>query len=308
MFCRSLEVDWKIPPHCQRVLLSAHRFFTFNLQEQSLSFLFVSHKWPTTSPRFVSPGRNLGKLKSQWTLSWTRYATWSPRSRSSWYPNRNQSQGPSRALAPGSITVSPGSDSIRKGKMARLKNLLFNRSSNSIAHPSIGVRASVQMELSQAFHGVKGAAFMNSLQPHNLQQSSTQVAPAHEVWWMDFLHALCYLLRDCHTKITIAQQELNSAMLVPPVAQHTVRVVGGISTAVLQIDTISSTYLQPLKTFNTVVSTIANVWFITFLGAMVGLTFVHRSTLTLRWPWGSWPVQPRYVFWLWMACISHHHC
>ena len=76
---------------------------------------------------------------------------------------------------------------------------------------------------------------------------------------MDFLHALCYLLSDRHTKIAVAQQELNSAMLVPPVAQHAVGVVGGISTAVSQIDTISSTYLQPLKTFNTVVSTIANV-------------------------------------------------
>jgi len=77
------------------------------------------------------------------------------------------------------------------------------------------------------------------------------------------------LLSDRHDKIDTAQKALGSARLVPPVAQHAVGVAGGISTAVLQIDTISSTYLQPLKIFNTVVSNIANVCFPVF-GATVG--------------------------------------
>ncbi|KAL4075164.1 hypothetical protein V8B97DRAFT_1544571 [Scleroderma yunnanense] len=41
--------------------------------------------------------------------------------------------------------------------------------------------------------------------------------------------------------------------------QHVVKFVGGIDTTVSQIDTISSTYLRPLKTFNSVVGTIANI-------------------------------------------------
>ena len=68
-----------------------------------------------------------------------------------------------------------------------------------------------------------------------------------------------HFLSDRDDKIDVSQNELDSARLVPPVAQHAVELVGGINTAVSQIDTISSTYLQPLKTFDTIVSTIANV-------------------------------------------------
>ena len=68
-----------------------------------------------------------------------------------------------------------------------------------------------------------------------------------------------HFLSDRDDKIDVAQNELDSARLVPPVAQHAVELVGGINTAVSQIDTISSTYLQPPKTFDTIVSTIANV-------------------------------------------------
>ena len=101
-----------------------------------------------------------------------------------------------------------------------------------------------------------------------------------------FRPCLVLFAERCHDKVDAAQQELDSARLVPPVAQHAVELIGGINTTVSHIDTISSTYLQPLKTFNTVVSTIANVRFLTLLGATVGMTVVRRSTLTLRWPWG----------------------
>ena len=58
-------------------------------------------------------------------------------------------------------------------------------------------------------------------------------------------------------EIDAAKKELDA--LVPPSTQQAVGLVGGINTTVSQIDTISSTYLEPLKAFNTVVSTIANV-------------------------------------------------
>ncbi|KIM54449.1 hypothetical protein SCLCIDRAFT_1221930 [Scleroderma citrinum Foug A] len=128
-------------------------------------------------------------------------------------PGLDLSQGSSRALTPAIVSTSPGSDDIRKRIIARLKNLLPNRSSRSIASSSIG--------------------------PHDLQQSSTPAAPAYE--------------------IDAVQEELDSARLVLPVAQHAVELVGGVNTVVSQIETISSTYLQPLKTFSTVVSTITNV-------------------------------------------------
>lgn len=62
-----------------------------------------------------------------------------------------------------------------------------------------------------------------------------------------------------HDNIDASQKELGAAALVPSLAQPAAGLVGGIDTAVSQIDTISSTYFQPLKTFNAVVSTIANV-------------------------------------------------
>jgi len=69
---------------------------------------------------------------------------------------------------PAIVSTLLGSDDIRMGKMVRLKNLLPNWSNQSIASFSIGVSTSVQMELFQAFHGVKEAALVSSLQPHDL--------------------------------------------------------------------------------------------------------------------------------------------
>jgi len=84
-------------------------------------------------------------------------------------------------------------------------------------------------------------------------------------------------------EIDAAKRELDA--LVPPsrATQQAVGLVGGINTTVSQIDTISSTYLEPLKAFNTVVSTIANVLYHILLGVTSRMTFIHRSTLTPRW-------------------------
>jgi len=63
-------------------------------------------------------------------------------------------------------------------------------------------------------------------------------------------------LRD---EIDAAGKKLDA--VVPPsrATQDTVGLVGEIDTTASHINTISSTYLEPLKVFNTVVSTIANV-------------------------------------------------
>ena len=86
--------------------------------------------------------------------------------------------------------------------------------------------------------------------------------------------------------------------VVPPsrATQDAVGLVGEIDTTASHINTISSTYLEPLKVFNTVVSTIANVLYHILLGVTSRLTFIHRSTLTLRWRWGFSPVPLRYAF------------
>ena len=93
--------------------------------------------------------------------------------------------------------------------------------------------------------------------------------------------------------VTCVRDEIDAAKkaldaLVPPsgATQHAVGLVSGINTTISQINT-SSTYLQPLKTFTTAVSSFANVLYHIFLGVTTGLTFIHRFTLTLRWRWDS---------------------
>ena len=73
---------------------------------------------------------------------------------------RNQSQGSSPALIPEIASVSPGSNDISKGKLAKLMNLLpFNRFNKSVASPFINVSPRVQGEL---FHAPQAAAFILS--------------------------------------------------------------------------------------------------------------------------------------------------
>jgi len=61
-------------------------------------------------------------------------------------------------------------------------------------------------------------------------------------------------------EIDTVPKDLNAIAPVPRVTQHVVELVIGLNTAISQIvETISSTYLQPFKTFNKVASTIDNV-------------------------------------------------
>ena len=97
-------------------------------------------------------------------------------------------------------------------------------------------------------------------------------------------------LRD---EIDAAKKELDALVPASRPTQDAVDLVGGINTTVSQIDTVSSTYLEPLKAFNAVVSTIANVLYHILLGVTSRMTFIHRFTLTLRWHWGFSPVPLR---------------
>jgi len=94
-------------------------------------------------------------------------------------------------------------------------------------------------------------------------------------------------LRD---EIDAAKKELDALVPASRPTQGAVDLVGGINTTVSQIGTISSTYLEPLKAFNTVVGTIANVLYHILLVVTSRMTFIHRSTLILRWHWGFSPV------------------
>jgi len=94
-------------------------------------------------------------------------------------------------------------------------------------------------------------------------------------------------------KIDAAKKELGAVVSTSRATQNAVDLIGGINTTVSQIDTINSTCFDPLKAFNTVVSTIANVLHRIFLGVTSRLTFIHRSTLAPRWHWGFSPMPLR---------------
>ena len=111
--------------------------------------------------------------------------------------------------------------------------------------------------------------------------------------------------------VTRVRDEIDAAKKQPPVPascvmQHATELVGGINTTISEIDTISSTYLQPLRTFNDVFSTVSNVLYRMVLGMTSRLTFIPRFIPTLRWRWGFSPVPLRCVFWSAMTRISHH--
>ena len=67
-------------------------------------------------------------------------------------------------------------------------------------------------------------------------------------------------------------------------AETAVNVVGTANTAIVHLDTISSTYLQPLHTFNAVVTGIANVR-VENNDVLFGSTIMHRSTHMPKWRW-----------------------
>ena len=64
------------------------------------------------------------------------------------------------------------------------------------------------------------------------------------------------------TIIKDAEKKLLDINPIPGAAGTGVNTINHANTAVAVVDTINATYLQPLKTFNTIINTIANISFI----------------------------------------------
>jgi len=64
------------------------------------------------------------------------------------------------------------------------------------------------------------------------------------------------------TIIKDAEKKLLNINSIPGAAETGVNAIDHANTVVTVVDTINATYLQPLKTFNTIVNTIANVGFV----------------------------------------------
>ena len=67
-------------------------------------------------------------------------------------------------------------------------------------------------------------------------------------------------------------------------AETAVNAIGTANTAIVHLDTISSTYLQPLHAFNVVVTSIADVR-VENNDVLFGSTIMHRSIHTPKWRW-----------------------
>ena len=64
------------------------------------------------------------------------------------------------------------------------------------------------------------------------------------------------------TSLQDAQKKLSDINSIPGPAGTGVNAIDHANTAMTDLNTIDATYLQPLKTFNTVVNGIANVSFV----------------------------------------------
>ena len=69
--------------------------------------------------------------------------------------------------------------------------------------------------------------------------------------------------KPTQTILQDAEKKLLDINPIPGAAETGVNAIDHATTAMTVVDTINATYLQPLKTFNTIVNTIANVSFIT---------------------------------------------
>jgi len=68
--------------------------------------------------------------------------------------------------------------------------------------------------------------------------------------------------KPTQTILQDAEKKLLDINPIPGAAETGVNATDLANTVVTIIDTINATYLQPLKTFNTIVNTIANVSFV----------------------------------------------
>jgi len=68
--------------------------------------------------------------------------------------------------------------------------------------------------------------------------------------------------KPTQTILQDAEKKLLDISPIPGAAETGVNAIDHANTAMTVVDTINATYLQPLKTFNTIVNTIANVSFV----------------------------------------------
>ncbi|KIM56435.1 hypothetical protein SCLCIDRAFT_29581 [Scleroderma citrinum Foug A] len=134
-------------------------------------------------------------------------------------PQLTLTQGTLPALPPNIASTSARSTDIATGKLARLKNLL---------------------RFSRSNRTIAGAS----------------ISPPQPTCTVDQVVAPTTCVRD---EIDATTQELDVLVPASCVTQHAAELVGEVNTSASQINTLSSTYLQSLKTFNNVVSTISNV-------------------------------------------------
>ena len=86
------------------------------------------------------------------------------------------------------------------------------------------------------------------------------------------------------TSFSQALTQDSSMPFVSCSTRHAMHAIGTTKTAIVHLDTISSTYLQPLHAFNTVVTGIANVR-VQNTDLLFRSTIMHRSTHTPKWRW-----------------------
>ena len=73
-------------------------------------------------------------------------------------------------------------------------------------------------------------------------------------------HGFCQVPTQAIVKdIQDAEKKISNVKSVPGPVETTVNAVGSANAAMSQLDTINSTYLQPLSVFNAIVTGIANV-------------------------------------------------
>ena len=68
--------------------------------------------------------------------------------------------------------------------------------------------------------------------------------------------------KPTQTILQDAEKKLLDINPIPGAAETGVNTINHANTVLTVIDTINATYLQPLKTFNTIVNTIANISFV----------------------------------------------
>ncbi|KIM51385.1 hypothetical protein SCLCIDRAFT_33498 [Scleroderma citrinum Foug A] len=149
-------------------------------------------------------------------------------------------QGTSPALVPNIASTSARSTDITPGKLEKIKNLFsWGRSNQTIVGTSMIMTASIFKR--------NCLKLCTRSFPHNLPRESTQILQAHEP------PKLTSTVDQAVAPVICVHDEIDAAKTEHDGVASPSRATSS------RIDTISLTFLEPLRDFNTVVSTIAKV-------------------------------------------------